>query len=130
MEHGNALLTSYKRIFTCDSPFCTCCQAGAGAGGGKKRITLSLHVARMNGGISSAALQPGLVLPACVRSVEDHGYTLALGIKVHSIAPSRAASLLAFLNVVCVWRWAMRIPSTPTATGGVSACDTLVQVDV
>lgn len=45
-------------------------------------MTLSLRVAKLNSGISADALQEGLPLPASVRSVEDHGYTLDLGIKV------------------------------------------------
>ena len=48
----------------------------------RKKVTLSLRVAKLNAGISADALQEGLPLPASVRSVEDHGYTLDLGIKV------------------------------------------------
>ena len=48
----------------------------------KKRISLSLHVGRINSGLSASALTPGLALPAAVKSVEDHGYTLTFGIKV------------------------------------------------
>lgn len=43
---------------------------------------LSLHVAAVNAGISASALTKGLQVPACVRSVEDHGFLLTLGIQV------------------------------------------------
>ena len=43
---------------------------------------LSLHVARANSGLGAEALAPGLQLAASVRSVEDHGFILSLGIKV------------------------------------------------
>lgn len=43
---------------------------------------MSLRVAKLNAGVSADALTEGLALPACVKSVEDHGYTLDLGIKV------------------------------------------------
>ncbi|KAL4852689.1 rRNA biogenesis protein RRP5 [Chlorella vulgaris] len=46
-----------------------------------KRVMLSLRVSKMNGGLGPESLQGGMALPACVRSVEDHGFTLALGIK-------------------------------------------------
>ena len=59
----------------------------AGAKGSpKKRVLLSLRVARQNAGYSADSLVEGLSLPACVRSAEDHGYTLTLGIKVASCA--------------------------------------------
>ena len=62
-------------------------QAGAGEGQTKKkRISLSLHVGRINSGLTAAALSPGLALPAAVKSVEDHGYTLTFGIKVCTMA--------------------------------------------
>lgn len=61
----------------------TCLPAQGGEGKTKKkRISLSLHVGRINSGLSAAALTPGLALPAAVKSVEDHGYTLFFGIKV------------------------------------------------
>eukprot|EP00887_Chlorella_sp_A99_P001742 scaffold19.g1742.t1 len=63
-------------------------QQGAKKGGGaraggkrRKRIDLSLHVAAVNEGLGPEALKEGFALPACVRSVEDHGYLLGLGIK-------------------------------------------------
>ena len=56
----------------------------------KKRIRLSLHVGRVNGGLSATALTPGLALPAAVKSVEDHGYTLTFGIKVRTLLSLRS----------------------------------------
>ena len=53
-----------------------------GGEGSKKRVHLSLHVGRINAGISAASAVPGTALPAAVKGVEDHGYTLSLGIKV------------------------------------------------
>jgi rRNA biogenesis protein RRP5 len=53
-----------------------------GNGSKKKRITLSLHVSRTNSGMGMLGLAEGAVLPAVVKSVEDHGYVLTLGIKV------------------------------------------------
>ena len=51
---------------------------------------------RINSGLSVAALTPGLALPAAVKSVEDHGYTLTFGIKVRieplQVVPARAPS--------------------------------------
>lgn len=47
-----------------------------------KRVALSLHVARLAGGGGLEALQPGAVVPAAVKAVEDHGYSLSFGIKV------------------------------------------------
>lgn len=54
---------------------------------------LSLHVAKVNAGIGPAALVPGMHLPACVRSVEDHGFLLTTGIQVESRLP-RLCNLL------------------------------------
>jgi hypothetical protein len=55
--------------------------AGKGRGG-RKRVGLSLHVARANSGLGAEGLAAGLALAACVRSVEDHGFLLSLGVKV------------------------------------------------
>ncbi|BDA47226.1 probable protein RRP5 homolog [Coccomyxa sp. Obi] len=52
-----------------------------GGKAGKKRIVLSLHVAKVNAGIGAAALVPGMHLPACVRSMEDHGFLLTTGVQ-------------------------------------------------
>ena len=48
---------------------------------GKKTISLSLQVSKVNSGLTTEALQRNVPLPACVISVEDHGYTLSFGIK-------------------------------------------------
>ena len=53
-----------------------------GGEGSKKRISLSLRVGLINSGISAASVGPGTALPAAVKGVEDHGYTLSFGIKV------------------------------------------------
>jgi hypothetical protein len=45
-------------------------------------VALSLHVARLAGGGGLEALQPGALVPAAVKAVEDHGYSLSFGIKV------------------------------------------------
>jgi hypothetical protein len=47
-----------------------------------KRVALSLHIARLTGAAGLDALQPGVVVPAAVKAVEDHGYSLSFGIKV------------------------------------------------
>lgn len=51
-------------------------------GTAKRRVILSLKVAKQNASISKDSLAEGMHLPACIRSAEDHGYTLTLGIKV------------------------------------------------
>ena len=48
---------------------------------GKKTISLSLQVSKVNSALTSEAIQHHVPLPACVTSVEDHGYTLSFGIK-------------------------------------------------
>lgn len=45
---------------------------------------LSLHVAKVNAGLGPEALAQGLQLAACVRSVEDHGFLLDIGVQVCS----------------------------------------------
>jgi hypothetical protein len=59
-----------------------CANSGAGGQAGKKRIVLSLHVAKVNARLAPEALAAGLQLPACVRSVEDHGFLLDVGVQV------------------------------------------------
>jgi hypothetical protein len=67
-----------------------CCAAGGSrkARAPSKRILLSLRLKPLLGSSSSSssggALLPGQVVPAVVRSVEDHGYSLTFGIKVRS----------------------------------------------
>ena len=58
------------------------------AGGGKgkkKRLELSLEVGRQNVGLSAAVITQGITLPACVKAVEDHGYTVTFGIQVETV---------------------------------------------
>jgi hypothetical protein len=47
-----------------------------------KRVALSLHIARLASSAGLEALQPGALVPAAVKAVEDHGYSLTFGIKV------------------------------------------------
>jgi hypothetical protein len=54
-----------------------------------KRILLSLRLKLLLGSSSSssgAALVPGQVVPAVVKSVEDRGYSLTFGVKVSNWA--------------------------------------------
>lgn len=50
-------------------------------GKSRKKIELSLHVSRINSGITVSALKPDMAFPASVKSVEDHGYVLSFGVK-------------------------------------------------
>jgi rRNA biogenesis protein RRP5 len=47
----------------------------------RKRIELSARLKYTNAGLTPSSLKPGMVISACVKSVEDHGYTLSLAIK-------------------------------------------------
>ena len=47
-----------------------------------KSIQLSLRLKKLCSALGTASLYEGAVVPASVRSAEDHGYTLDLGIKV------------------------------------------------
>lgn len=49
--------------------------------GSKKSVHLSLAVSKVNSGLSADNLQEGMALPACITSIEDHGYSLAFGVK-------------------------------------------------
>ena len=69
------------------------------AGNKAKRALLSLHVARMNAELTPDTLEPGQCLPACVRAVEDHGYTLTLGIPVSPCIPLRLGASINRLTV-------------------------------
>ena len=60
---------------------------------GKRAIELSLHVARVNDGLGLESLAAGLQLAACVRSIEDHGFLLSLGIQVASHRPGVTSHL-------------------------------------
>ena len=65
----------------------------------RKKVTLSLRVAKLNGGVPADALTEGLALPACVKSVEDHGYTLDLGIKVCTPKKPYCSEILTLLSI-------------------------------
>ena len=60
---------------------CTVRQLGKGKSGGK-RIDLSLRLSVLCAGVSSDAIAEGgaSCVPACVESVEDHGYVLSFGV--------------------------------------------------
>ncbi|KAL0094591.1 hypothetical protein J3Q64DRAFT_1844994 [Phycomyces blakesleeanus] len=47
----------------------------------KKRIELSMKPEVVNSDLAKADVVPGMVLGACVESVEDHGYIMSLGVK-------------------------------------------------
>ena len=81
LRHGAGLHVKWPKMLVI--LFCLVMQGGEGKAK-KKRISLSLHVGRINSGLSASALSPGLALPAAVKSVEDHGYTLTFGIKART----------------------------------------------
>lgn len=57
-------------------------QGAAAAPGGRRRMPeLSLQLKRLHAGMAADAVAEGVALGACVRSVEDHGYTLGFGIR-------------------------------------------------
>lgn len=68
-------------------------QGGKGGGAPRKRVDCSLRVSKMSAGLGPECLKEGMQLPACVRSVEDHGYLLALGIQVGARRRARGAGL-------------------------------------
>ena len=47
----------------------------------RKRVDITLHVAKVNSGLGGDSVREGAALSACVKSVEDHGYLLTFGIK-------------------------------------------------
>ncbi len=47
----------------------------------RKRVDLTLHVSKVNSGLGADSVREGAALPACVKSVEDHGYLVSFGIK-------------------------------------------------
>ena len=61
-------------------------QQGEGQQGGSGRKSkvagLSLRLKKVVGGAGVEALQKGQVVPVCVKTVEDHGYTCTFGMKV------------------------------------------------
>ena len=81
------------------------------AKGAKKSVHLSSAVSKVNAGLSAETLQEGLALPACVTSIEDHGYSLSFGVKgtngflpkkVHAKAYGSASVLKPGMLVECV----------------------------
>ena len=54
---------------------------GAGEGRSAKHVELSLLLRDVQGQLGAGGLVEGAAVGACVRSVEDHGYTLSFGIK-------------------------------------------------
>jgi hypothetical protein len=64
-------------------------EEGSGEGGGKRapRVGLSLRLRRLCEGLGPEALALGRCVPAVVRSVEDHVYTLGFGVKARRRAP-------------------------------------------
>lgn len=55
---------------------------GGGAARSSRHVCLSLLLKDVQGALGAEGLADGVVVGACVRSVEDHGYTLSFGIKV------------------------------------------------
>ncbi|CAD7702369.1 unnamed protein product [Ostreobium quekettii] len=49
--------------------------------GTKWHVGLSLHVASINDAIVASDVNKGMLLVACVKTVEDHGYSLTFGVK-------------------------------------------------
>ena len=49
--------------------------------GAMHHIGLSLHVSAVNDTLMPSDVREGMLLAACVKTVEDHGYTLTFGIK-------------------------------------------------
>lgn len=79
-------------------------EGAEGGEGGRKVVNLSLRLKKVCAGMSGSAVVPGAVLPAVVRGVEDHGFTLSFGVKgvtgflprrVHEAAFGEGAALLA-----------------------------------
>ncbi|KAL4451480.1 hypothetical protein ABPG75_007142 [Micractinium tetrahymenae] len=59
----------------------------------RKRVDVSLRLSKLCAGLGPEAVREGLALPACVRSVEDHGYLLSFGIKgVSGFLPKKEAA--------------------------------------
>ena len=57
---------------------CRVRNVGKGKSGGK-RIDLATRLSQVCGNISGHSLHDGMAVPACVNSVEDHGYVLSFG---------------------------------------------------
>lgn len=63
---------------------CVVCRLGRGEENetikDSKRICLSLRLSLLHKGLTIEAVQDGMVMMACVKSVEDHGYVLSFGL--------------------------------------------------
>lgn len=63
---------------------CVVCRLGRGEENetrkDSKRICLSLRLSLLHKGLTIDAVQDGMVMMACVKSVEDHGYVLSFGL--------------------------------------------------
>lgn len=57
-------------------------QEGGKGGGQKKRVDLSLRVSKLHAGLGREGVVEGLALTGCVKSVEDKGLLITLGVKV------------------------------------------------
>lgn len=79
-----------------------------------KSLQLSLRLRRLCAGLGATTLHEGAVVPACVRSAEDHGYTLDLGIKVGCHVSSSALYENRSYYKVCACSQAA--PCSPRAT--------------
>lgn len=76
--HSRAASCFVSSLHSLSNPFLFCVWQGEKS----KRVALSLHVARLNGPAGADGLHAGAVVPAAVKAVEDHGYSLTFGIKV------------------------------------------------
>ena len=66
---------------------------GGGGGGGHCKVTLSAAPHSVHAGLGAAALRKGLVLQSAVRSVEDHGYLMDVGVGgVTAFLPKKKAA--------------------------------------
>ena len=64
-------------------------------GGGHHKVTLSAAPHAVHAGIAAAALKKGLALQSAVRSVEDHGYVMDVGVGgVTAFLPKKKAEKL------------------------------------
>jgi len=81
-ETGNL---SIKDLFTVGQLVpCVVCKLERGEEDGaiksSKKIWLSLRLSLLHKGLTIDAVQEGMVMMACVKSVEDHGYVLSFGL--------------------------------------------------
>ena len=74
---------------------------------GGKRIDLSTRLSQVCNNISGHSLTDGMAVPACVNSVEDHGYVLSFGCWTRQLAlPRRCPQSLVDPSCgVPSWMW-------------------------